>query len=104
MLAKLTGDTKFYGNADEFFEAVRYLIAAPVDANKNTSHDLDFHGTDDNLHGAKAGLHLREKRMTLLQLHHDKGHVGWNEDCEICKLAKKSLRRIAKKVDPYVCE
>lgn len=61
----------------------------------------DFNGTDAVLHGAKFGLPPRERKMTEYQLHVAKGHVGYCASCPYCKLAKKSLKRREKKVDPY---
>ena len=61
----------------------------------------DFNGTDANINGAKAGLPSREKKLTEYELHVRSGHAGYLPSCEICKLAKKSLRRTETKVEPY---
>eukprot|EP01052_Picozoa_sp_SAG31_P040892 SAG31_NODE_6046_length_2192_cov_5.833254_2_plen_222_part_00 len=61
----------------------------------------DFDRNDGDLHGAKAGLHPRERKLTALELHRMKGHIGYMESCEICRQARNSLRRVHAQVDPY---
>jgi hypothetical protein len=51
--------------------------------------------------GAKAGMHAREKRQTLIELHNRHGHIGYVPGCEICKLFQGKLRNLPTKVDPH---
>lgn len=51
--------------------------------------------------GAKAGMHAREKRQTLVELHNRHGHIGYVPGCEICKLFQGKLRNLPTMVDPH---
>ena len=54
--------------------------------------------------GVKPGLPSREKKMTLYELHRRVGHLGGVDGCKclVCVRLRGSMRRVYKKVAPFV--
>jgi site-specific DNA-cytosine methylase len=54
-----------------------------------------------NILGVKSGLRQRKAQLTKKEFHKEYGHLGSIEDCDICKRAQGSMRRITKVIDKH---
>ena len=63
--------------------------------------DANFKEMDACLSGMKASLLPRDRKLTQLELHIQKGHIGYCPDCELCMSLKGSQRRRYLVVDPH---
>jgi site-specific DNA-cytosine methylase len=54
-----------------------------------------------NILGVKSGLKHRKAQLTKKDFHEEYGHLGSVPDCDICKRAQGSMRRITKVVDKH---
>ena len=51
--------------------------------------------------GVKSGLKQRKAQLTKREFHKEYGHLGSDPECDICKRAQGSMRRITKVVDKH---
>ena len=61
-----------------------------------------YNDFDCVLGGMKDGLSSKDKKLSQLELHKLKGHVGYCPDCDLCKCLKKRFRRMKMRTDPYI--
>jgi hypothetical protein len=54
-----------------------------------------------NILGVKSGLKQRKAQLTKKEFHNEYGHLGSVENCDICKRAQGSMRRITKVIDKH---
>ena len=54
-----------------------------------------------NIHGVKAGLRKRKKRLAATEPHKDLGHIGCVGPCSICDMASGYCRHIYALVDKH---
>ena len=57
---------------------------------------------EPSLAGVKAGLPSRDQKLSLADFHRQHGHIGSLDGCETCLKLRKTLRRVYKKIDPYI--
>jgi len=104
-------DTPIFGlsatNLDQTKEQVATKTVGPTQSTSTQPKDHDeleenYQATDAVIAGSKDTMGARERKMTQLQLHKRHGHIGYHESCDICRQVRASLRRVYKKVDPYI--
>ena len=73
------------------------------DAGNNGEMFLDdnYKELEAVLSGMKEGLSHRDKKLTQLELHIQKGHIGYCPDCELCRSLKANQRRRYMVCDPH---
>ena len=81
---------------------------ASLDADLGLDREDYLELIDDNykeleaaLSGMKEGLSYRDKKLTQLELHIQKGHIGYCPDCELCRSLKANQRRRYMVCDPH---
>ena len=80
----------------------RQDIGDSVVRDDNVSDPVLYKDMDSVITGTKDGLHSRERKLTILELHRRHGHIGHVPKCKICSMIRGSLRRVYAKSDHHV--
>ena len=51
--------------------------------------------------GNSRASHARERKMSSLEYHKTRGHIGYHEGCDTCRSLKANLRRAYQTVEPF---
>ena len=99
--------TWFDGNPFAALRETDDMMAKPVQADPKIASDdssskTDYDTTEPVTAGVKSTMHhSKDRKMTALQFHESKAHMGSHPDCLLCKSIQKSMRKIHPAVDPY---
>jgi hypothetical protein len=68
---------------------------------EHTLFDPYYNSMESVLTGVKNGLPHRDKKLTQMELHVKKGHIGYLKRCPVCTSLRRNLRRKYPQKDPH---